>query len=77
MPPECIEELRANEKHLLHGLLVSETDGSDPNKFIEIQRFSNINRLIGTLTQVLKFCSVLRERIGFTTSFNGKERNSA
>ena len=76
VPLECLEELRAREKRAVHGLLVSETVKSGIGSLIEVQDFSDLNRLISILTQVLKFCSKLREKAG-SMSFSGKERQYA
>ncbi len=67
IPPECFEELRASEKRA-HGLLAQ-----DSAPLVEIQKFSSLNRLLGVLTCVLKFCSILRRKTG-STRFDGSER---
>ena len=76
VPLECLEELRAKEKRAVQGLLASETAKSGIGSLIEVQDFSDLNRLISILTLVLKFCSKLREKAG-SMSFSGKERQYA
>ena len=75
VPPECLEELRASEKRVVHGLLASE-DGQSAENLVKVQNFSSLSRLIGVLTCVLKFCSILRKKTG-STAFDGNERKSA
>ena len=76
VPLECLEELRAREKRAVHGLLASETAKPGIGSLIKVQDFSDLNRLISILTQVLKFRSKLREKAGFM-SFSGMERQYA
>ena len=73
VPPECLEELRASENQVVHGLLAAETVGID--NLINVQNFSNLSRLLSVLTYVLKFCSILRRMS--PTVFNGNERKYA
>ena len=72
IPSECFKELRASE-YKAHGLL--SRDAVHQN-LLEIQNFSRLHRLIGTLTCVLRFCSALRKKTS-PTHFHGKERNFA
>ena len=72
IPSECFKELQASENKA-HGLL--SRDAVHQN-LLEIQNFSRLHRLIGTLTCVLRFCSALRRKTS-PTHFDGKERNFA
>ena len=76
LPPECLEELRANEKRVVHSLLTSETDTCNLETLVKVQDFSSLDRLINVLTHVMKFCSKLRQKTGFT-AFMGSERKFA
>lgn len=76
VPPECLEELRASERRAVHGLLTSGIVKPCIGKLIEIEKFSNLPRLINILTCVLRFCAKLRRKTG-TSSFKGGERNFA
>ncbi len=66
MPPECLDELQASEKQAIHGLLASEAVGV--GTLLEIEKFSNLNRLFDVLTYVLKFCSALRRSVSLLLS---------
>ena len=75
-PPECLEELRANEKRAVHGLLTSETDTCNLENLVKVQDFSNLDRLINVLTYVMRFCSKVRQKTG-STAFMGNEKKFA
>ena len=75
-PPECLKELRANEKRAVHGLLTSETDTCNLENLVNVRDFSNLDRLINILTYVMRFCSKSRRKTGSTT-FMGRERKFA
>ena len=57
IPSECLEELRASEKQAVHGLLTGGQTKPCLENLIAVKDFSSVNRLIGVLTCVLKFCS--------------------
>ena len=76
VPPECIEELRVSDKKSVHSLLADSVAKCGIKDLIDIERFSSLNRLLNTLTHVLKFCSILRRKTGHT-AFDGNERKFA
>lgn len=75
VPPECLEELRPSEKRVIHGLLASEVVGI--RSLVEVKDFSSLSRLVNTVTLVLKFCSLLRQKTSSTATFHGDERRFA
>ena len=76
VPPECIEELQVSDRRAVHSLLADGAAKCGIKDLIDIHRFSSFNRLLNTLTHVLKFCSILRRRSG-PTAFDGNERKFA
>ena len=60
MPGECIGELRASQCEAL-GLLVSES--VQISYVIDMQRYSSLSKLLRVTAFVLKFISILRERV--------------
>ena len=68
LPPECIEELRVNEKRSIQFLLASETAEKGVQNLINVHNFSDVNRLIRVLSYVLEFCSLVRKRIVSTSN---------
>ncbi|XP_064394514.1 uncharacterized protein LOC135341786 [Halichondria panicea] len=65
LPSECLEELPASEKRAVHGLLTIEE--SSVTNLIQVNNFSDINKLVNVLTYVLKFCSYMKRLISPTT----------
>ena len=74
IPLECLEDLRANEKRSVHGLLTHEVDGNGVGRLIEIQKFNSFGRLVNVLTRVLEFCSMLHRKKS-PTAFDSIERS--
>ena len=76
IPSEYLEELRASEKQAVHGLLTGGQTKPCLENLIADKNFSSLNRLIGVLTCVLKFCSCIPQKMG-STAFSGNERKFA
>ena len=77
MPPDCVAELRTSEKHTTIGLLARHECGV--STIVEFGDFSKLSHLVGVVTQVLKFCSILKKNVNpdHCTTFDGKEREVA
>ena len=61
MSPECMTELHASERHLTVGLLTRDMCGI--SNIVNIEDFSKQSCFLGIVTQVLRFCSILRKRV--------------
>ena len=77
MPPECAAELRASNRPSTIGLLTREVD--DVSNIVKVEDFSNLNHLIGVVTRVLSWYTILRKKINpdRRTTFDGSEREVA
>ena len=59
-PVDCTEELTASGKEKTHNLLTM--SNSDVCTVLQFYTFSNLNRLIGVATLILRICSLLRAK---------------
>ena len=74
MPPDCAAELRTSEKHTTIGLLTRDECGV--STIVEFGDFSKLSHLVGVVTQVLKFCSILKNvNPDHCTTFDGSLNN--
>ena len=62
MPEECISEMKAKSQGLTHSLLAAE-EPSSLSKIIDCSQFSMIQRLFRVTAYVLKFTSILKQRV--------------
>lgn len=62
IPSQCLEELQASEKQAVHGLLANGGVSSGVQNLLECKSFSKLSRLINTVTNVFRFCSILRRK---------------
>lgn len=62
IPPQCLDELQASEKQAVYGLLANGVVSSGVQNLLECKNFSKLSQLINTVTNVLRFCSILRRK---------------
>ena len=59
MPEDCIAEMKAKDKNLVHGLLTAK-EPLGLGRVINCEDFSTLDRLLRVTARVLKFCSILQ-----------------
>ena len=71
MPLDCAAEICVSEKLSTVRLLTRDACGV--SNIVKIEDFSKLSRLVGVVTQVLKFCSILKKNVnpGCHTTFDG------
>ena len=60
MPEDCIEEMKAKDRNLVHGLLTTK-EPSGLGQVMNCEDFSTLDRLLQVTAQVLKFCRILKQ----------------
>ena len=61
MPEDCIAEMKAKAKNLVHGLLTTK-EPLGMGRVINCEDFSTLDRLLRVTARVLKFCSILQHK---------------
>ena len=59
MPEDCMVEMKAKDKNLVHGLLTTQ-EPSGLGQIMNCEDFNILDRLLQVTAQVLKFCRILQ-----------------